>query len=178
MGRVRCFGAALAPHLRRNLRLSRRPSDHSDGSDLVADATATLRVYEPSASFVDIENPGRFFCHTKIATKYRSGPIFLAGDAAHLCSPGEGHGMNCGLQDAFNLSWKLALVHQGTAHDALLDSYEIERRPAAELVMKSGDEMEKTLNMADPAQRRTRDDAIRTGLADPEVQNHDKVAEP
>ena len=50
--------------------------------------------------------------------------------------------MNCGLQDAFNLAWKLALVHQGAAHETLLDSYEIERRPAAELVTKSGDEIE------------------------------------
>ena len=135
---------------------------NSEDSDLVADATSTLRAYEPSAHFVDIENPARFRCHTKIATKYRSGPIFLAGDAAHLCSPGEGHGMNCGLQDAFNLAWKLALVHQGAAHETLLDSYEIERRPAAELVMKSGDDMEKTLNMADPTERKTRDQAIRT----------------
>ena len=149
----------------------------SEDSDLVADASSTLRAYEPSAHFVDIENPARFRCHTKIATKYRAGPIFLAGDAAHLCSPGEGHGMNCGLQDAFNLAWKLALVHQGAAHETLLGSYEIERRPAAELVMKSGDEMEKALNMADPAERKTRDDAMRTALADPEIQHHDMVAE-
>ncbi len=150
---------------------------NSEDSDLVADATSTLRAYVPSASFVDIENPGRFRCHTKIATKYRSGPIFLAGDAAHLCSPGQGHGMNCGLQDAFNLAWKLALVHQGTAHEALLDSYEVERRPAAELVMKSGDEMENSLTMSDPTERKKRDQAIRTALADPEMQHHDKVAE-
>jgi 2-polyprenyl-6-methoxyphenol hydroxylase-like FAD-dependent oxidoreductase len=149
----------------------------SKDSDLVADATSTLRAYAPATSFVDIENPGRFRCHTRIATKYRSGPIFLAGDAAHLCSPGEGHGMNCGLQDAFNLAWKLALVHQGTAHETLLDSYEIERRPAAEVVMKSGDDMENRLNMTDPTERKTRDDAIRTALADPGIQHHDKVAE-
>ena len=92
---------------------------------------STLRAYIPSAAFVDVENPARFRCHTMIATSYRSGPVFLAGDAAHLCSPGQGHGMNCGLQDAFNLAWKLALVHQGAAHETLLDSYEIERRPAA-----------------------------------------------
>jgi hypothetical protein len=85
--------------------------------------------------------------------------------------------MNCGLQDAFNLAWKLALVHQDTAHETLLDSYEIERRPAAELVMKSGDEMENSLTMTDPAERKTRDDAIRTALADPGIQQHDRVAE-
>jgi hypothetical protein len=85
--------------------------------------------------------------------------------------------MNCGLQDAFNLAWKLALVHQGTAHETLLDSYEIERRPAAELVMKSGDEMENNLTMTDATERKTRDDVIRTGLADPAIQHFDRVAE-
>jgi 2-polyprenyl-6-methoxyphenol hydroxylase-like FAD-dependent oxidoreductase len=88
-----------------------RPS--SEDSDLIADATSTLSRYAPPVSFVDVTNPTRFHCHTKMATKFRSGPIFLAGDAAHLCSPSEGHGMNSGLQDAFNLAWKLALVHQG-----------------------------------------------------------------
>ena len=68
--------------------------------------------------------------------------------------------MNCGLQDAFNLAWKLALVHQGAAHENLLDSYEIERRPAAELVMKSGDNMEDTLTMTGPTERKARDQAI------------------
>ena len=62
-----------------------RPS--SEESDLVADAASTLRSYAPAASFVDVENPTRFHCHTKMATQYRSGAVFLAGDAAHLCSP-------------------------------------------------------------------------------------------
>ena len=62
-----------------------RPS--SDDSDLIEDASAALRVYAPSASFIDVENPTRFHCHTKLATSYRSGAVFLAGDAAHLCSP-------------------------------------------------------------------------------------------
>ena len=64
-------------------------------------------------------------------TQFRSGPVLLAGDAAHLCSPAQGHGMNTGVQDAANLAWKLALVHQGVADPALLDSYEVERRPVA-----------------------------------------------
>jgi 2-polyprenyl-6-methoxyphenol hydroxylase-like FAD-dependent oxidoreductase len=150
---------------------------NSEDSDLVADATSTLRAYVPSASFEDIENPARFRCHTKIATKYRSGPIFLAGDAAHVCSPSEGHGMNCGLQDVFNLAWKMALVHQGTAHETLLDSYAIERRPAAERVLKSGDDAENRLTVTDPTERKTRDQAIKTALADPDMVHFDVVAE-
>jgi 2-polyprenyl-6-methoxyphenol hydroxylase-like FAD-dependent oxidoreductase len=152
-----------------------RPS--SQDSDLIADAVSTLHRYVPSASFVNVENPARFLCHTKIAARYRSGPIFLAGDAAHVCSPGEGHGMNSGLQDAFNLAWKLALVHQGAADEALLDSYEIERRPAAELITKTGDDMEHTLTMTDPAERKTRDQTIKAALADPETLHHEIVAE-
>jgi 2-polyprenyl-6-methoxyphenol hydroxylase-like FAD-dependent oxidoreductase len=152
-----------------------RPS--SEDSDLVADAASTLRAYVPSVSFVDVENPTRFHCHTRMATKYRSGPIFLAGDAAHLCSPAEGHGMNCGLQDAFNLGWKLALVHQGAAHEALLDSYEIERRPAAETVTKSGDASEYLLTMADPTERKSRNRTIKATLGDPKTRHHEIVAE-
>jgi 2-polyprenyl-6-methoxyphenol hydroxylase-like FAD-dependent oxidoreductase len=159
----------------RRWRVYLRPS--SEDSDLVADALSTLRAYIPSAAFVDVENPARFRCHTMIATSYRSGPVFLAGDAAHLCSPGEGHGMNCGLQDAFNLAWKLALVHQGAAHERLLDSYEIERRPAAEMIMKSGDGMEDKLTMTDPMERKARDEAIKASLADREKLHHDMVAE-
>jgi 2-polyprenyl-6-methoxyphenol hydroxylase-like FAD-dependent oxidoreductase len=152
-----------------------RPS--SENSDLIADAASTLRRYAPSASFVDVENPARFYCHTRMATKYRSGPIFLAGDAAHLCSPSEGHGMNCGLQDAFNLAWKLALVHQGAAHETLLDSYEMERRPVAELVTKSGDASEHTLTMADPTECKSRNLAIKATIADPKTLHHEIVAE-
>ncbi len=149
----------------------------AEDSDLVADAASTLHRYAPSVAFVDVENPTRFHCHTRMATKFRSGPIFLAGDAAHLCSPAEGHGMNCGLQDAFNLAWKLALVHEGTAHETLLDSYEIERRPAAETVTKSGDASESALTMADPTERQSRNQAIKANLADAKSRQHDIVAE-
>jgi hypothetical protein len=128
-------------------------------------------------AFVDVENPTRFHCHTKVATKFRSGAVILAGDAAHLCSPAEGHGMNCGLQDAFNLAWKLALVHLGAADPTLLDSYEAERRPVAEMGTQSGDVTEHTLTMTDPTERDSRDKAIKAMLADPKGRQHEVVAE-
>jgi 2-polyprenyl-6-methoxyphenol hydroxylase-like FAD-dependent oxidoreductase len=156
-------------------RIYLRPS--SDKSDLVADATSTLHVYAPSASFIKVENPTRFDCYTKIATKYRSGAVFLAGDSAHLCSPSEGHGMNCGVQDAFNLAWKLALVHHGIADPALLDSYEAERRPVAEMFTQSGDDFEHAQLMTDPTERDNRDQAIKAMLADPENLHQQIMAE-
>lgn len=71
----------------------------------------------------------------RLAKTYRSGNIFLAGDSAHVHSTTGGQGMNCCMQDAYNLGWKLALVAQGRAGPELLDSYEAERRPIAEQVI-------------------------------------------
>jgi len=73
-------------------------------------------------------------------SQYRSGRVLLAGDAAHVHSPAGGQGMNTGLQDAFNLAWKLALVSRGLAGQGLLDSYDAERRPvgAAVIALSAG----------------------------------------
>lgn len=67
--------------------------------------------------------------HNMVAERWRDGRIFLLGDAAHQMPPMMGQGLVSGLRDAANLAWKLALVLRGAADDALLDSYETERRP-------------------------------------------------
>lgn len=67
-----------------------------------------------------------------IAQRYRSGRIFLVGDAAHINPPWGGHGYNTCVGDAVNIAWKLAAVIQGWGHHSLLDTYESERRPVAE----------------------------------------------
>ena len=66
-----------------------------------------------------------------VADRYRQGRVFIAGDAAHLTSPTGGFGMNTGILDAVNLSWKLAAVVQGWGGPQLLDSYEFEQHPVA-----------------------------------------------
>lgn len=71
------------------------------------------------------------------ADRYRVGRVFLAGDAAHIHFPAGGQGQNLGLQDAANLGWKLAAVLRGNASDALLDTYESERRPIAARVLQN-----------------------------------------
>lgn len=66
-----------------------------------------------------------------LADRFREGRVFLAGDAAHVHSPAGGQGLNTSIQDAYNLGWKLGGVLRGDAGDALLDTYEEERRPVA-----------------------------------------------
>jgi 3-(3-hydroxy-phenyl)propionate hydroxylase len=66
--------------------------------------------------------------HSRVATSFQRGRVFLAGDAAHLQPPFFGQGMNSGIRDATNLAWKLAAVADGRAGDALLATYDIERR--------------------------------------------------
>src|SRR6266704_6714919 len=73
------------------------------------------------------------------ATRYRAGRVFLAGDAAHVHSPAGAQGMNTGIQDAWNLGWKLALATRGVAKEALLDSYDAERRPVGSFVVRFTD---------------------------------------
>ncbi len=80
---------------------------------------------------VKIHNIGAWTMSAQIADTYRAGRIFLAGDAAHRFPPTGGLGLNTGAVDAQNLAWKLAVVLKGEAGEALLDTYEAERRPVA-----------------------------------------------
>ncbi|MEU0534674.1 FAD-dependent monooxygenase [Amycolatopsis tolypomycina] len=77
----------------------------------------------------------RFGDATRLAERYRVGRVLLAGDAAHIHPPLGGQGLNLGVQDAFNLGWKLAGRIRGWAPAPLLDTYEAERRPVAEAVL-------------------------------------------
>ncbi|HEY1879167.1 MAG TPA: FAD-dependent monooxygenase [Caulobacteraceae bacterium] len=77
--------------------------------------------------------------HHRVAAKWRSGPAFLLGDAAHIHSPVGGQGMNTGIGDAVNLAWKLAAVLKGCAGESLLDTYEPERIAFAHRLVASTD---------------------------------------
>lgn len=90
---------------------------------------------EGSLRVDDVRWLKEFVPQHRIATRYRRGPVFLAGDAAHVHSPAGAQGMNTGIQDAANLGWKLALGARG-APDSLLASYETERRPVARRMVR------------------------------------------
>ena len=93
------------------------------------------------------------------ASRYRAGRIFLAGDAAHVHSPAGAQGMNTGIQDAWNLGWKLALVSRGVANETLLDTYDAERRPVGGFVVRFSDRAFSVATSTNPLVR-----ALRTRL--------------
>lgn len=78
---------------------------------------------------VEFQHIGFWDLRFALADQYRAGRVFIAGDAAHSHPPYGGYGVNSGFEDARNLGWKLAAILQGWGDDALLDSYDLERRP-------------------------------------------------
>lgn len=88
---------------------------------------------------------GTFRVLRRIAGTFRAERVFLAGDAAHAHSPAGGQGLNTGIQDAYNLAWKLAFVLRGLAAPGLLDSYDAERRPVAARILKMTELQDKYL---------------------------------
>jgi 2-polyprenyl-6-methoxyphenol hydroxylase-like FAD-dependent oxidoreductase len=99
---------------------------------------------ELSALPIKLQDPGwlaRFHLHHRGVNSYRAGRAFVAGDAAHIHSPAGGQGMNTGIQDAYNLAWKLALVLEGHAPDSFLDSYHEERYPVGRRLLRTTDRL-------------------------------------
>ncbi|GAA4711549.1 hypothetical protein Prum_103020 [Phytohabitans rumicis] len=109
-----------------------------------SDATITLDEVQKLADAytggtVQLRDPvwmTNFRLHHRAATRYHTGRVFLAGDAAHIHSPAGAQGMNTGIQDATNLAWKLAHGLRGVTDPALLDSYQTERAPIGRLVLR------------------------------------------
>jgi hypothetical protein len=96
----------------------------------------------PTGESVRVRDPAwltHFRLHHRQVERYRNGRVFLAGDAAHIHSPVGGQGMNTGIQDAWNLGWKLALVARGDAQPQLLESYQQERWPVGYFLLRFTD---------------------------------------
>ncbi|NEB08140.1 monooxygenase [Streptomyces coelicoflavus] len=115
-------------------------------------ADAWQRMTGESLHQAEVRWISSFTDTTRQAEHYRAGRVFLVGDATHIHMPAGAQGMSVGVQDAANLGWKLAAVINGRAPDALLDTFESERHPVGEKLMRntraqtrlylSGDEME------------------------------------
>jgi 2-polyprenyl-6-methoxyphenol hydroxylase-like FAD-dependent oxidoreductase len=112
-----------------------------------------------------------FRINERKVARYRHGRVMLAGDAAHIHSPAGGQGMNTGMQDAYNLGWKLALVHQGRAQDALLDTYSDERSGVGEMVLRQAGLLTRAATLRNPLAQRFRN-RLYSALGSLEVVRH------
>jgi 3-(3-hydroxy-phenyl)propionate hydroxylase len=111
----------------------------TDPPDLEEIEGILREIADPDATLVEPRWLNRLRGMPRLARQFRAGRLFLAGDAAHAHLPIGGQGMNAGMQDAFNLGWKLAAVLKGEARPELLDSYGGERLPVADDLLKFTD---------------------------------------
>jgi 2-polyprenyl-6-methoxyphenol hydroxylase-like FAD-dependent oxidoreductase len=105
------------------------------GTDRCAELVRTA-LGAPPGFPVEIDNVQRWSAAATCAARFRDRRVFLAGDAAHVMPPTGGFGGNTGIADAYNLAWKLAMVHSGAAGAGLLDTYEGERRPVCHMTVE------------------------------------------
>jgi 2-polyprenyl-6-methoxyphenol hydroxylase-like FAD-dependent oxidoreductase len=121
------------------------PPGHSQDESIAGDLSLRelqLVVDGATGGCVALRDPvwlSHFRLHHRQAARYRENRVFLAGDAGHIHSPVGAQGMNTGIQDAWNLGWKLALVDSGVADPGLLDSYEAERWPVGRALLRYTD---------------------------------------
>lgn len=101
----------------------------------------------------DLTWSSRFSINSRLTDSLRQGRVFLGGDAAHIHSPAGGQGMNTGIQDMLNLGWKLAMVHQGQAAPALLDTYQQDRLPVIRSVVNITEKATDAFNTTNPLTR-------------------------
>ena len=112
-----------------------------------------------------------FNIHHRSVKQYRQGRTFVCGDAAHVHSPALGQGMNTGMQDAINLAWKIELVEKGIADPKLLDSYNLERHPIGQALLKRTDLVTKLITIRSHIGQEVRNHLMPL-LAEQEVVQH------
>ncbi|MFF4586040.1 bifunctional 3-(3-hydroxy-phenyl)propionate/3-hydroxycinnamic acid hydroxylase [Streptomyces sp. NPDC001388] len=111
-----------------------------------------------------VERSVAYTFHALLAERLRDGRCFLLGDAAHMMPPFAGQGLNSGVRDAANLCWKVADVLAGRAVDALLDTYDIERRPHAQAMIELSVRLGRVVMTTDHRRARLRDLCVRAAL--------------
>jgi 2-polyprenyl-6-methoxyphenol hydroxylase-like FAD-dependent oxidoreductase len=137
-----------------------------DGTDVEAERASgaldrRIRQVVGEETKYELEWVTAYRFHQRLATRFRVGRVLLAGDAAHLMSPFGARGLNSGAADAENLAWKLALVAAGAAPGELLDSYDVERRAAAEENLATTDASMRFMVPHGPLQRLGRNTILR-----------------
>lgn len=149
---------------RRRWEFMRLPHETLDELNDEARAWALLAPWDVHPGNARLERHAVYTFQARYAERWRSGRVFLAGDAAHQMPPFAGQGMCAGVRDAANLAWKLdlALGDQADARslDMVLDTYEAERLPSARQAIDFSMELGKVICVADPADAALRDEAM------------------
>jgi 2-polyprenyl-6-methoxyphenol hydroxylase-like FAD-dependent oxidoreductase len=110
-----------------------------------------------------------FRINERKVSQYGRGRAFLAGDAAHIHSPAGGQGMNTGMQDAFNLAWKLSLVIGGVCKPSLLDSYSVERSAVGDMVLRNAGRLTDAAIVRNPILQGLRNTVVKFALGFPQL---------
>ncbi len=149
-------------HVRFNFQVD-PDADHSDKLNSATAYHALETVYGVTPDDVDVYRQAVYPFEGKLATTWRIGRVFLAGDAAHLMTPFLGQGGCSALRDAINLAWKLDLVLRAVAPDSLLNTYEAERLPHTRTYIDGSDRLAALAFVADPHDAAARDRMFRSG---------------
>jgi len=145
---------------RRRWEFMRLPGETIEELNSEATAWRLLRPWRLDPSNATLERHAVYTFQARWADDWRSGCVFLAGDAAHQMPPFAGQGMCSGIRDAANLAWKLDLVLDGKAADAVLDTYAAERIPQVRQVVDFSMELGKVICVSEPAAASARDAAM------------------
>jgi 3-(3-hydroxy-phenyl)propionate hydroxylase len=124
----RPYVSIAIPHGIRRFEFMLKPGETQAQAMTDGFVTRLLEPLVPATVKTDIIRKRVYTHHSRIAGQFRSGRVFLIGDAAHVMPVWQGQGYNSGIRDSLNLSWKIAMVIRGLAGEALLDTYEAERR--------------------------------------------------
>lgn len=149
---------------------------HDDESDERAEDPAfvagLMAGHVPYPDRLDVIRRRVYTHHSRIAGAFRRGRVLIAGDAAHLMPVWQGQGYNSGIRDAVNLGWKLAAVVSGRAGDALLDTYDTERRGHAKAMIDLSTLVGRIISPTDRRLAALRDLVARTASAVPALKRH------
>lgn len=154
----------LVPGASGRLRLEFMLFDHEDPEEMTRPERIRELVvprFRTELSPDDVRRAVVYVAHQRIARTYRAGRVFLVGDAAHLMPPFAGQGLNAGIRDATNLTWKLTGAVTGGATERLLDSYEVERRAHGAAMVTVSRRIGAVVMATHPVVTRLRDAVVR-----------------
>ncbi|GAB3615665.1 bifunctional 3-(3-hydroxy-phenyl)propionate/3-hydroxycinnamic acid hydroxylase [Okibacterium endophyticum] len=172
MDPARPYVSISIPHGIRRFEFMLKPGESQDTIEDPAFIRRLLTGLVPDAGAVDVIRRRIYTHHSRIANRFRSGNVVLAGDAAHIMPVWQGQGYNSGIRDAHNLAWKLAAIIRGSAGDSLLDSYDVERRGHAKAMIEISTLVGRVLSPTNRAVAFGRDMALRALRAVPAFKRH------